>query len=147
MQRHMTVTCSRPHDFCAFLQAKVDAELAAYLAPAWPKPLHRLAHALAGQRKWAPAVAACRRGAAFLGQAPDVHREFGALLDRIAIDAALCGDMAGFDGRHLEVLLHSFSVTCFWGCGKLWQDQASPLHSSVLCCSMAASSGVGFIRR
>ncbi len=56
-----------------------------------------------------------------LGQAPDACREFGALLDRIAIDAALRGDMAGFDGRHLEVLLHCVCGTLSGDIGGLWR--------------------------
>lgn len=91
---------------CAHQAAK-DAELAAQLAPGWPKPLHRLAQALEGQRRWGPAVAACRRGAAVPDQAPSVYRDFAALLHRVAMHAAQCGDIAGFDGRQLEVLTHT----------------------------------------
>jgi hypothetical protein len=85
------------------MQAVEDAERAAALAPAWPKPLHRLAQALAGLERWAPAVAACRKGAAILGQPPHVYADFALQLDGIAVAAGLQGDLSGFDGRQLEV--------------------------------------------
>ena len=61
--------------------------------------------ALAAAGDWAAAVAKARQGAALAagphGRAP----EFEALLDTIAIDAALADSDAGFDGRHLQVPL------------------------------------------
>ena len=88
---------------CKAHQAVADAERAAELAPAWPKPLHRLAQALAGLQRWGPAVAACKRGSALPGQPPHVHASFALLQDDIAVAAALQGDLCGFDGRRLEV--------------------------------------------
>jgi hypothetical protein len=59
--------------------------------------------ALAAAGDWAGAVASARQGAALAagphGRAPELE----ALLDTIAIDAALVGSDAGFDGRHLQV--------------------------------------------
>lgn len=86
------------------VQAVADAEEGATLAPGWPKPLHRLAQAQAGLRRWAPAVAACRTGAAMPGHAPSTYKGFSLLLDSIAVDAAAAGDLSGFCGRRLEVL-------------------------------------------
>ena len=97
------------------MQAVADAECAAALAPAWPKPLHRLAQALAGLERWAAAMAACRKGAAILGQPPHVYADFALQLDSIAVAAGLQGDLSGFDGRRLEVLRNvrrrSFNVS------------------------------------
>jgi hypothetical protein len=58
--------------------------------------------AKAGLCKWAAAVAAARRGEALAGRGTGIAAEFAALLDRLAVAAALVGSDAGFDGRCLE---------------------------------------------
>lgn len=60
--------------------------------------------ALAAAGDWAGAVARARQGAALAAGPHGRAAEFEALLDTIAIDAALAGSDAGFDGRHLQVL-------------------------------------------
>ena len=63
-----------------------------------------MAQALTGEKNWAAAVKACRRGEALYDTKSNVATPFTALLDSIAVAAALEGDQSGFDGRHLEVL-------------------------------------------
>jgi len=58
--------------------------------------------AKAGLCEWAAAVAAARRGEALNRRGTGSAAEFAALLDRLAIAAALAGSDAGFDGRCLE---------------------------------------------
>ncbi len=83
-------------------QAVEDAQKARQLNPAWPKPMHRLAQALAGLGQWEEAFAACREGAA--GGA-GASSEFEALEDEIAVNAAVHGSLVGFSGRKLEARL------------------------------------------
>lgn len=45
---------------------------------------------------------AARRGEALAGGSAGARAEFAALLDRVALAAALAGSYAGFDGRCLE---------------------------------------------
>lgn len=94
------------HTIFAFTgkQAVEDAQKARKLNPAWPKPMHRLAQALAGSGQWEKALAACREGTA--GSA-GVSSEFEPLIDEIAVSAALHGSLAGFSGRRLEARLHT----------------------------------------
>ncbi len=85
-------------------QAVEDAQKARHLDPAWPKPLHRLAQALAGLSQWEDALEMCKEGAARSGGTSD----FAPLIDVIAVTAAQHGSMAGFSGRKLEAILVSF---------------------------------------
>ncbi|EIE22744.1 hypothetical protein COCSUDRAFT_16318 [Coccomyxa subellipsoidea C-169] len=84
----------------SYTQAK-DAQKARHLDPAWPKPLHRLAQALAGLSQWEDALEMCKEGAARSGGTSD----FAPLIDVIAVTAAQHGSMAGFSGRKLEAIL------------------------------------------
>ncbi|CAK0782952.1 hypothetical protein CVIRNUC_006147 [Coccomyxa viridis] len=81
------------------MQAEADARQAIKLAPTWPKPLHRLAQALQGQQRWEEAITACQEGMAL----PSATRDFHPLRDAIAVQAALAGCFAGFQGRWLDV--------------------------------------------
>ena len=75
--------------------------------------------ALAAAGDWAGAVAKARQGAALAagphGRAP----EFEALLDTIAIDAALAGSDAGFDGRRLQVTPACWSASACLQAGSM----------------------------
>ena len=66
-------------------------------------------HALSvqGQQRWEEAIAACQEGMAL----PSATRDFRPLRDAIAVQAALAGCYAGFQGRWLDVSYPS-RVTC-----------------------------------
>jgi tetratricopeptide (TPR) repeat protein len=83
----------------------VTAALHAHtLHPSWLKPLHRLAEAYRAAGRFAAATSACRRGEALCEANSEGRTEFSPLMDRIAVEAAICGNyIAGFDGRVLEV--------------------------------------------
>ncbi|BDA45677.1 probable UPF0225 protein Spro_2712 at N-terminal half [Coccomyxa sp. Obi] len=66
--------------FEAYFKAVEDAQKARQLNPAWPKPLHRLAQALAGLGQWEEALAACSEGGA--GSA-GASSEFEPLIDEV----------------------------------------------------------------
>lgn len=89
-------------------QAVEDAENAKQLNPAWPKPYHRLAQALAGLSRWEEALAACSEGSVTCGNGG--KSDFEPLVDEISVTAVLHGCLAGFSGRRLEArhlaLLH-----------------------------------------
>ena len=94
----------KEQDLCLWMfQAAEDAQKAATLQPGWSRPHQRLAQAQLGARDWPAAVAACRRGETLFDSKSNVATPFTALLDAIAIAAALDGDVQGFDGRLLEV--------------------------------------------
>lgn len=63
----------------------------------------RLPQALAAMRHWEAAVARSRAGEALAAGRHGRSADFEALLDGIALDAAMTGSDAGFDGRRLEV--------------------------------------------
>ena len=94
------------------VQAADDAEKAATLHPSWSRPYERLAQAKLGAKEWSAAVAACRRGEALFDSNSNVTTPFTALLDTIAICAAMEGNVQGFDGRILEVGLHQDKPLC-----------------------------------
>ena len=100
------------------VQAGEDAQKAATLQPLWSRPHERLAQAKLGAKEWSGAVAACRRGEALFDSKSNVATPFTALLDAIAIAAALEGDSQGFDGRLLEVnpLRIGYPVCAAWSC-------------------------------
>ena len=52
-----------------------------------------------GQQRWEEAIAACQEGMAL----PSATRDFHPLRDAIAVQAALAGCFAGFQGRWLDV--------------------------------------------
>lgn len=84
-------------------QAVFDCEKAIALRPAWPKPHYRLALAHLALGQWAAATARCRAGEALLDRKAGGGSDFTALLDRIAMEAAVAGSDEGFDGRRIEV--------------------------------------------
>ena len=86
-----------------FETAAADAYTAAELRPAWPKPYYRLAQARLELGEYRLAMAACRRGEGLLEHAGAFGKDFGPLMDKISLVAALNGSLAGFDGRLLEV--------------------------------------------
>ena len=55
-----------------------------------------------GQQRWEEAIATCQEGMAL----PSATRDFHPLRDAIAVQAALAGCFAGFQGRWLDVSLH-----------------------------------------
>ena len=62
-----------------------------------------------GQQRWEEAIAACQEGMAL----PGATRDFHPLRDAIAVQAALAGCYAGFQGRWLDVNhLLSFLMHC-----------------------------------
>ena len=62
---------------------------------------HACTHLLSlqGQQRWEEAITACQEGMAL----PSATRDFHPLRDAIAVQAALAGCFAGFQGRWLDV--------------------------------------------
>ena len=94
---------SRPQVAASMLQAKADALEAVRQDPGSTAARQVLAEALASLGEFAGALRACRDGERLLGTKSSMHDQFVALLDRIAVLAALQGSLDGFDGRQLEV--------------------------------------------
>ena len=69
-------------------------------------------------RHWEAAVARARAGEALSAGRHGRSAVFEALLDGIAIDAALAGSDAGFDGRHLEVGYSAGPLSSVWSSRK-----------------------------
>ena len=86
-----------------FEQAEADAGAAVEVRPTWPKPYYTLAQIHQRSAQFRAAVHACRQGEALQEPKSNLHSDFSQLLDQIAIQSALSGDLVGFDGRHLEV--------------------------------------------
>ena len=81
------------------------AQRAGELCPKWPKALYRLAEAYFQSKKYKEALGACMRGENLcIRDSEGRTQEFSSLLDRIAVRAAMDGDvLAVFHGRQLEV--------------------------------------------
>ena len=85
------------------LQACADAQEAVQLNPAALQAWECLAQALLETGDFYGALTACRQGERQLGSKSNLQDPFTALLDQVAILAALQGSRQGFDGRQLEV--------------------------------------------
>lgn len=67
-----------------------------------------------GQQRWEEAITACQEGMAL----PSATRDFHPLRDAIAVQAALAGCFAGFQGRWLDV---SHPLACPIHCTLSWR--------------------------
>ena len=85
------------------LQACADAQEAVQLDPAALRAWECLAQALLQTGDFCGALTACRQGEHLLGSKSNLQDPFTALLDQVAMLAALQGSRQGFDGRQLEV--------------------------------------------
>ena len=83
--------------------AMTDADAACKLCPDWPKPRARLAEANLALGFYRGAMMACRDGERCEARVNDRSKSFVPLMDRIAMQAAREGSMAGFDGRVIYV--------------------------------------------
>ena len=75
--------------------------LSSFFTPNLNPGKHVCTHLLSvqGQQRWEEAIAACQEGMAL----PSATRDFHPLRDAIAVQAALAGCFAGFQGRWLDV--------------------------------------------
>lgn len=88
--------------------AATAAQQAHRLNPTWAKPLHWLAQSRLELGDFVGAVAACKVGEKLVGRNSEGLTEFSGLLGRVAVAGAKQGDLAGYDGLHLEVQLFLF---------------------------------------
>lgn len=94
--------CCRCHCCPSSLHAFVPPTLHTAACP--PAALRcRLAQARLAQGRWEAAVTACRQGEALSPKDSEGRSDFSPLLDRIAVQAAKAGSLAGYDGLQLEV--------------------------------------------